>query len=156
MASEGDNNTNEPGKFRSREHFFKKHREINSLYTEACAENKRLIEMLGLKEHEITELRRKVADLESVLNTNSKFEGYNCHWKQIQKILFILETDNAAMSSAEILKTLLFLEPKFADTWRNPKKSICRIIGRALKFGFIFKIKKRNEFRYSLINKNTI
>lgn len=153
MASEGDNNTNEPGKFRSREHFFKKHREINSLYTEACAENKRLIEILGLKEHEITELRRKVADLESVLNTNSKYEGYNYKWKQIKKILFILETNNAAMSSAEILKTLLSLEPKFADTWRNPKKSICRIIGRATMFGLIVKRKNNNVYQYNLPNK---
>lgn len=151
MDSENKNNDKESRKFRSREHFFKKFREINSLYKDAYTKNQHLIEQVGLLEHEITELRKKVADLEGALILSKKYEGYNCGWKQIQKILFILESNGSAMSSSELLKALLALEPKFKDTWRNPQKSICRIIGRAIKHGLIIRYSTHRGFKYDLL-----
>jgi len=143
---------NENGKFRSREYFFKKHRETSKRYDDTCAENKYLLGQIALLENQITELQRKITDLESALSSTNKYDGYDSGWKQIRKVLFILKSNGSAMSSSEILDALLSLEPKFSDTWRNPKKSICRIIGRALKLGLLLKNDCGNQFRYSLIN----
>jgi hypothetical protein len=74
--------------------------------------------------------------LEKVKPVN-KYTGYPSNKDFIAKLQFILCQNSDPLSFEEILTAFCSLEPRLNYLWRNPRKSISKIISRACKFGVI-------------------
>lgn len=89
--------------------------------------------------------QRKYEELENSIKTTSKYSGYNPNKDFIEKLLFILSRNEPRMTFEEIMEAFYTLEPNIDDRWREPNKSISKIISRACKFGAVLRQKKYGE-----------
>jgi hypothetical protein len=87
--------------------------------------------------YENERLKNKIEDLENQKKPNHKYEGYPINKDYIAKLLFILSKNDTEMTFEDIAAAFLFLENDLHEKWRNPNKSISKIISRAYNFQMI-------------------
>lgn len=59
--------------------------------------------------------------------------GYQVEWSTIRKVVFILKRNFMALTSSQVLKELLRIEPNYGLLWNDPANSVSRILSRACK-----------------------
>lgn len=112
----------------------------------------REIEHLTLKNEK---LQKRITELENAKKPTHKYSGYPVNQDYITKLHFILSRNKNNTTFEEIVNAFYLLEPDLDEKWRNPNKSISKIISRACKFGAILRQKIYGEygnFVYSVIN----
>lgn len=90
-------------------------------------------------------LQKRIEQLENEKKPTHKYSGYPANKDYIEKLLFILSSNKASMTFEEIVSAFYLLEPSLNDQWRNPNKSISKIISRAVGFGVIKRSKIYGE-----------
>ena len=95
-----------------------------------------------LKDHEeeIFQLKRKNEALEKRLDryepkegSSPDYTGYKKDWPYIKKVQFILQRNYGPLTSNQVLKELLAIEPIYSQMWVDPLNCLSKILGRACK-----------------------
>ena len=82
-------------------------------------------------------LSSKLDELEKLNKPVNKYADYPKDKDYIAKLLFILSKNETAMTFEDIANAFFKLEHDLNERWRNPNKSISKIISRACKFQVI-------------------
>jgi hypothetical protein len=86
-------------------------------------------------------LIKRCEELEKINKSVNKYADYPRNRDLISKLQFILSKNGDPLPFDEIVAAFQLLEPDLNYFWRNPRKSISKIISRACKFGVIVRRK---------------
>lgn len=106
-----------------------------------------LIDTTLKRDEEISEIRKKMDELryevfmlkhelkkhEPDKYSTPDYTGYQVEWSTIRKVVFILKRNFMALTSLQVMKELLRIEPFYGEAWRDPANSVSRILSRACK-----------------------
>jgi len=81
-----------------------------------------------------TKLENKIKELEESQKPLPKYSNYPYDKDYIAKLVFILSKSETVMTFEDIVNAFLQLETDLDEKWRNPRKSISKIISRACSF----------------------
>ena len=101
---------------------------------------------------ELEKLQKRIENLQKPKKPADKYAGYPMKKDYIAKLKFILERNKRAMSFEEIVEEFFQLESDLNERWRNPNKSISKIISRACRFGTILRSKAYGNHGYFTYN----
>jgi len=136
------------------EEIFKKVKEKNqkkygtgkgALYSKM--ERRDLIDTTLKRDEEISEIKKKMDELSFEVHmlkhklkryepdkySPPDYSGYQGDWSTIRKVVFILKRNFMALTSSQVLKELLRIEPFYGQLWNDPANSVSRILSRACK-----------------------
>jgi hypothetical protein len=97
-------------------------------------ELKKIFKEIKKLDYEKGRLHTKLEELENAKNPAYKYSGYPRDKDFISKLLFILTKNETAMTFEDIVNAFFQLETNLDEKWRNPNKSISKIISRACSF----------------------
>lgn len=83
--------------------------------------------------YEVFILKHKLKRYEPEEYSPPDYTGYQVDWSSIRKVVFILKRNFMALTSSQLLKELLRIEPKYELLWNDPANSVSRILSRACK-----------------------
>lgn len=125
-----------------------------------------LFEKLKILYYENEKLKNKVGDLEETVSKYEEkqekkklkdkeivnYDGYSNDWIMAEKIVFVLKKNKKPMSTSQIIKQLLILDPKLNELYKDKIKSMSNFIYNTLRLGFIIRNEKAigGGFKYSL------
>jgi hypothetical protein len=89
--------------------------------------------------NEKEKLKAKIIETENAKQPTHKYEGYPRNKDYIAKLLFILSKNETDMTFEDIVKAFYLMETDLNEKWRNPNKSISKIISRACKFQVVIR-----------------
>ncbi|HKC66772.1 MAG TPA: hypothetical protein VKG26_00945 [Bacteroidia bacterium] len=93
-------------------------------------------------------LKAKVEELGTPKQPVTKYEGYPRNKDYIAKLLFILSKNETDMTFEDIVKAFYLMESDLDERWRNPNKSISKIISRACNFQVVMRKKAYGNSGY--------
>jgi hypothetical protein len=91
-------------------------------------------------------LQKRTEELQKVKKPTDRYAGYPLKKDYIAKLKFILERNKREMTFDEIVEAFYLVETDLNEKWRNPNKSISKIISRAVRFGVVIREKKFGEY----------
>jgi hypothetical protein len=96
-------------------------------------------EITYLKE-EIENFKKQIIELKFRLQAHEPnessppiYNGYRKDWSGIQKVMFILKRNYHGLTSAQVLKELISIDPNFIGFLRDPANCVSKWISRAYK-----------------------
>lgn len=116
----------------------------------ACNKHEKQLEK---QQSEIDRLKKQIEELQKPKVPVDTYAGYPAKKDYIAKLRFILERNKRPMSFDEIAEAFFKLESDLDEKWRNPNKSISKIISRAVRFRVVNREKKYGgfgEYRYKI------
>jgi hypothetical protein len=89
-------------------------------------------QMEGLR-YEVLKLKHELKRHEPEKYAAPDYSGYQIDWSNIRKVVFILKRNFMALTSTQVMKELLRLEPFYELAWNDPSNSVSQLLSRACK-----------------------
>ena len=106
--------------------------------------------IIAKRDSTIAEQVFKLKEYERLLFNKDKYSEYDPEAGGIEKLIYILKENKRMMFSHEIESTILELQPKLKDEWKDTRGNTVRYITRAIKSGRVIKYYIGNGYTYAL------
>ena len=91
---------------------------------------------------QIEQKNRQIQQLSNPDDPVIKYKGYDKEWAQVEKVIFILSRNKKPLLTKEIVKELLFIEPRLGQSLKDPYNSIAKALYVAIRLERVIQDKK--------------